>query len=319
MKRSFRRLIILSIVFVVTGIGALVTVLNKYSTGNKSDAVRLAIADTMLVQKVIFQNATATPQSLTKAANGGWVINEKYKVRKQLIDLMLVGVSRLEEKRPVSEENKAKVIEELKKSGVKVSVVQEGKTETFYVKTNDNDPNSSYFLKENSTEPKVVYVPGFTGDITNLFVLSESDWRSKELFASTPRSLQSVKVTYQNKHAENNFEIGYKNNSFEVLGVERLDSNKLFEYLTIYQQVNVDNFVVDKKDSILNILQKEEPEAVIQVKDIHPGRSKTLKIYAENKEVKGFYGIVEEDNEVVVFKPQNIMRLLVRKSYFSKS
>ena len=68
-----------------------------------------------------------------------------------------------------------------------------------------------------------------------------------------------------------------------------------------------------------NAATTQKPEAVIEVKDIHKDKSNTLKIYAENKQIKAFYGIIEGENELVILKPQNIMRLLVRKSYFSKS
>src|SRR5207244_538055 len=101
---------------------------------------------------------------------------------------------------------------------------------SFKLYTNDNDPNSSYYLAEGSSEPLIVYVPGFSGDMTNLFKLDEAGWRSRELFRSNPMTLQSIKISYPSM-AQNNIEINYtEGRNFKINGVTNIDSTRLLTY-----------------------------------------------------------------------------------------
>ncbi len=136
------------------------------------------------------------------------------------------------------------------------------KDPTFIVKenyyTNENDVNSTYFLAEGSSDPVIVFVPGVKGDLSELASLQEQDWRSRVLFNSSPRSLQKVSVSFPGAPSEN-FTIVSKGNKFEVENLPAQDSSKIHRYLMLYGVTNVDKYIVNGKDTIVNQLHKGKP------------------------------------------------------------
>ncbi len=317
MKQS-ARIKLLTFLFLLTGIGASLILL-KNTGWNTSEASALDISvDSSSLRKITLRYGTTTTL-LSKEGSNSWKVNGQYKVRPNLIQLMIVGLSKAEIKRPVSSENKAKVLELLKQKGVEVKVEGGDWHKTFLLSSNDNDANSSYYLEAGSTEPYVVYVPGFSGDMANLFKMDEASWRSRELFISTPLSLQKISVSYPTLK-NNNVEIRWNaDKTFEVSGISsQVDTGKVLTYLAQFEQVNVDSYLSENKETILAELRKSPPQAIIEVSDLNPSGSHKLSVYGESKEPKGLYAIIEPENEPVIMKPETLFRLLVRKDFFEK-
>ncbi|HVD99321.1 MAG TPA: DUF4340 domain-containing protein [Cytophagaceae bacterium] len=310
------RIKILFLLFVFTGLGAAL-VLFKNTDFGKSDSSSLKVAiDSSSLQKVTLRYDSLTTV-LTKG-NQNWMLNGKYKARTNLTQLMILGLSKAEVKRPVAEENKQKVADQLRKSGIRVTAEGDGWKKTFLLSSNDNDANSSYYMDEQSSEPYVIYVPGFSGDMANLFKMDEAGWRNRELFTSTPLSLQKITVSYPAFKASN-VEIRWNpDKTFDVVGVKKVDSAKVITYLSQFDQVNIDHYIYKDKVAILQTLRKNAPQAIIEVSDLDPSANHKLSVYGESKEPKGIYAIIEPGDELVTMKPETLFRLLVRKEFFEK-
>lgn len=316
MKQAIR-IKLLSLLFILTGLGA-AFVLMKNAGFGKDDVSSFKISvDSVSLSKVTLQYENTT--TLIAKEGQGWKVNGKYKARPSLVQLMVVGLSKAEIKRPVAEENKAKVTEALRQKGILVKAEGEGWTKKFLISSNDNDANSSYFLEEGSSEPYVIFVPGFSGDMANLFKMDESGWRSRTLFTSSPLSLQKITVTYP-AFKTSNVEIKWNpDKTFEIAGIKNnIDSSKVITYLSQFEQVNVDAYVYKNKDSIMSAVRKNSPQAIIEVSDLDPSGNHRLNVYNQSKEPKGIYAIIEPENELVVMKPETLYRLLVRKEFFLK-
>lgn len=311
------RIKIYLILFMISGIGAAVVLMKDIHFGSDSGSATKIAVDTAAITKISYSTDSSSVFLALKGKDK-WKVNNKFNARENLIKLMMVGLAKAEVKRPVAEENKEKVLKYLSSKGVKVKIEGDEKTVSFLIISNENDANSSYYLAEGSKEPLIIYVPGFSGDMTNLFKLDESGWRSKELFRSNPMTIQNIKVTYPSQ-PQSSFEIIYtEGRNFRIPGVINMDSTRLFTYLLQYEQVNVDNYITENKDLILEKLKKEKPNAIIELKDIDPLKSKTVLLFGESRVNKGIYCVIKESSELVVIKPETLMRLLVRKELFNK-
>jgi hypothetical protein len=310
------RIKLLSFLFILSGLGAAFVLFKNSGFKNENTSSIKVSVDSSTLNKITLHYDSQTTV-LTKGRRS-WMVNGKYKTRSNLLQLMMIGLSKAEVKRPVAEENKKKVRELLKQKGISIKAEGDDWNKSFLLASNDNDANSSYYMEEGSSEPYVIFVPGFSGDMANLFKMDEAAWRSRELFISTPVSLQKITISYP-AFKESNVSIQWNaNKTFNIAGVKNADSSKVITYLAQFEQVNVDQYVYKNKENILTTLRKNAPQAIIDVSDLDPAGNHTLTIYEESKEPKGIYAIIAPENELVIMKPETLFRLLVRKEFFEK-
>lgn len=314
--KQLSRIKLLSVLFILTGLVA-AFVLFKDSTFNNNEPSSLKIStDSASLNKITLLFDTQSTV-LTKGDNN-WQVNGKYKARPTLIQNIVIALSKVEVKRLVAEENKKKIIDLLKQKGVRVNIEGDEWNKKFLISSNDNDANSSYYLEEGSSEPYIVYVPGITGDMAILFKMTEVKWRNRALFVSTPMSMQKVAVSYP-EHKSSNVEIKWNSDkTFQIEGVNKVDTSKIINYLSQFEQVNVDSYVYENKDTIMASMRKNLPKVIIEVADLVPSGSHKLSIYNESKDPKAIYAIVEPENELVTMSPETLYRILVRKDFFEK-
>lgn len=314
MKQALRIKLLFSI-FLITGLGAGYVLLKNTNYGSSSDAKMKIALDSATLSKITLSHSDQTTVLVRGQRN--WTVNSKYKTRQNPIQLMVVGLSKAEIKRPVAEENKKRVTDLLNKNGILVTAEGEGWKKSFRIVGNDNDANSSYYKEEGQNELYVVYVPGFTGDMSILFKMTEADWRSKELFISTPLSLQQINVNYPS-FKDKNIEIKWNDKNFTIGGIKNIDSTRVVTYLSQFEQVNVDNYIYKDKEILLQTLRKKAPQAIIKVADLAPSGNHTLNLYHESKDPIGIYGIIEPENEVVTLRKETLQRILVQRDFFEK-
>ncbi|GAL84985.1 hypothetical protein CHU_1548 [Sporocytophaga myxococcoides] len=316
--RELKKLSPYIFLFVITGLAALYTLLGGSGSDSfNNEKLSVGVADTTAITSVSFQVNNQTT-NLQKKANGKWSVNNKYDAREKLISLLFFGLNKIEVKRPVADNKKTEVVKKLKQDGVKISVESSGEKNVFYVMSNENDVNSTYFLSESSSDPVIVFVPGVKGDLSELASLKEQDWRSRILFNSSPRSLQKVSVSFPAAPSEN-FTIVSRGNKFEVENLPLQDSSKIHRYLMLYGVTNVDKYIVDGKDTIVNQLHKAKPFSTIQVDDIVDNLSKTVDIYLDPWKQGKIYALIRNTGELITLNPELTNYLLVKKSFFAPS
>jgi len=314
--KATNRIKILSVVFVLLAIGAWFSVQKKFSTNTIDQSEgNVAIQDTASISKIkVEQNGKLLV--LTKSADG-WVVNGKYKTVYRPMTMMLVGLNQLQIKRPVSDESKARVLKDLQEKGAKVTVENAEGVTTLTFLTNENDINTTYLLTQKSQEPVIAYVPGISGNINNLFKLSENDWRNRRLFYSNPRTLKSIKVSYPQNPAEG-FEINYSEGKLELAGVSSLDSSKFFPYIAAFQNIPVSFYLSDKKDSANALIQKSQLLGKIEVNDLDSVKTNSVEVFKDSGNKKDYFGRVGKTGEPVVLNKEIFDYLLAKKSQFIK-
>jgi hypothetical protein len=299
---------------VITGIIAVWTLINKEKSGKPeySDFIKI---DTTNLVKVTFTNNSQSHYVAPKTALV-WFIDSKYDVRKDIITTMKLGLARMEVKMPVASEIKEKIRKRLISEGVHVEVLTEEGKKEFWILTNDNDENSSYFINAPSAEPYIVYVPGFTGDLTDLFKLAPGDWRNKALFRNFAGGIEEIQLKYESV-PKDGFIIKKVLNKYEVVDMPVVDSTRLQTYLSLFQHINVENYLVDKqKDSVEYLLKSHQPEVFLSVVDFDKSRSRTIQIYKALPGTKLLYARIVDNGELVTLSPEVFFRLLVRKQWF---
>src|SRR5690606_2143057 len=135
-----KRLAILSVVFIVSGLFAIWTTTDSKNVSSFNNTVKnLSYSDTTSISAISISEGREV--KILKRSNSKWVINEQYKVRQQLITLLFFALNKLEVKRPI-DKNKKQIIEELKKYNLLIEVKGE-ENRKFYIMPNPNDVNSS--------------------------------------------------------------------------------------------------------------------------------------------------------------------------------
>jgi hypothetical protein len=165
-------------------------------------------------------------------------------------------------------------------------------------------------------EPYIIYVPGFTGDLSDLFKLKAGDWRNKALYRNVLGSIQEIELSYASA-PEDGFKIENDLGKYHVVNMKNTDSTKLYTYLSVFQHINVENYLVDEqRDSVDYLLENQKPEVTLTLIDSDKTQSKIIQIYKALPGTKSLYAKNVDNGELVTLNPELIYRLLVRKQWF---
>jgi hypothetical protein len=247
-----------------------------------------------------------------------WYIDNAYPVKDQFLALIQTGFSRLKVKRVLSKEFTAQADSVFAAEGIALHWTSTEDKGSFSVVSNPNDPNSSYYRSPAlGNETYVAFVPGFTGDISNIFKLEAGEWRKKTLIAGSSRTIQSIQLQYSHQQSES-FILRFINGDYQVIDVPSLDSTKLYTYLGHYEQLSVDKYLSSAKADSLKATNKIDLIAQLDVKLLDAQASRTLDIYRLDKE-QGFALVyIRPTNEWALIKTQRLFPLMIKKAYFVK-
>jgi hypothetical protein len=309
-----KRIVIWMVLFVLTGIGALQVLWSDSKSSNPVYEGFVKV-DTSDIEQIRYSYKGAS-HTIEVVSNFKWMIDGKYELRPEIIQLIKIGMGRMEPKMTVSNELVAQVTQTLSEKGVKIEVQGEEQNISFVIGANPNDQNSSWFIGGENAQPIVIQVPGFTGDYSTIFRMNVQDLRDPLVFSSIPGSLLELEVNYKDQ-PKYNFFIRLGDRGYEVDGIAKLDTNKLYTYLNLYRQVNVYSYMLDKaKDSVEALLKGKMPEVSIRLKDREIKKSNMLIIYEALPGDKYLYGKIVEKNELVLLSPKTLQYLLVRRDLF---
>ena len=152
-----------------------------------SEETAFAIADTASVDKIFISTKSGKSNTLTRKAGNHWVLNDHYEARKDMVNMLLETMKRMEVKRPADKLSRNNAIRDIAALGRKVEVYQKGElAKTFYVGQTTDEHMGTYFIMEGSEDPYVLHMPGFNGFITSRFDIEEAKWRSVPVSAVRP-------------------------------------------------------------------------------------------------------------------------------------
>lgn len=168
------------------------------STINKAES-DFAVADTALIDKIYIADKGDSEILLQRKENNSWVVNNKYKVRKGAIDLLLETIKRIKAKHPAADAAYDNIVRNMAGNAKKAEIYTKGNEQpvkTYYIGGTDLEKTANYMLIEDAEQPYAVHIPGFTGYISGRYILKEIDWRDRTIFALRPENIKSVTLQY---------------------------------------------------------------------------------------------------------------------------
>ena len=151
----------------------------------------------------------------------------------------------------------------------------------------------SYGQKDNDKE-KHLYKLGLSGYSTYLagiFMLRAVQFRNRLLFASTPYSLQKVRMTHL-QNTKESFSIIIHNDEIRMEGPLLADSvwneEEIENYLTLFRGFFTNEYIERGQVAYYDSLLNTEPMFLLEVDDVYPEFSKKIAVYMPLEEAQPY-------------------------------
>lgn len=271
--------------------------------GSAFDPGLFALEDINQVDRVVMTRGEEVLDF--RAFSQGFLINDQYPMDQGLLSVLGAVLQQVRVQRPVSEKLQAGIWEDLQQQGTRVQVYMGEKLLEEFWAGGDALKQTSYF----ATGQGAVYVvnlPGYTSYVSGLFSMELSGWRTKNVFRNTWRSILSFKLE-DNRAAENNLEITYKDPFFGVSGVQKIDSNRVINYL--------ENLGALRAEALIDTSYQGDPWKTLTTEDIDPLKNTSLILFEPGKDslILG-----RSQDQYYLFRKQRINPLLQTPGYFER-
>ena len=279
-----------------------------------ADYTAFKIEDTASIDRIVLSNRSNQQTVLVRNTNRWDVENGNFPARKDLVEVTLNTLRRMEVKEFVSKAGRDHQLKQLAVHGTKVEVYQNGEiTRRFYVGGPTQNHMGTYMMLDGADMPVVVYVPGFRGYLSNHFTPNIQEWKSRQIFAYHISDIQSVKVKHV-RNPEQSFKV-------EVLSplqfalfrgpslsqnMPSFDTSLVKVFLQNFKALGFENFVdvnAARMDSVragyglysVEVLDKEGTLRKVDLYQI-PLPPGTLNMLGEpvNFDVDRMYGVVDD-------------------------
>ncbi len=224
------------------------------STITNSDV--FAISDTSIVTKIFLADRQGNTISLDKN-NNEWTINNKYKVRKESISILLETLNKIRIKRPVSLSSFNHIIRDLSTTGIKIEIYANDLTplKIYTIGNETKDQLGTYMIlhsnssQESITEPFIMHIPGFNGYLAPRYgiqarILNERTWRSRVIFDKSP--IRNITLNYLNQPELSFSLISSPINLLDFTGnIIDHNNNALIEYIKKFTNLQCESFKND--------------------------------------------------------------------------
>ena len=228
---------------------------------------------------------------LEKQDDGTWLVNAKYKVRKDMVDLLLATMKNLRVIAPVPRAAYNTVVGNLAARSTKVEIYQRKylidlfyrirlfprvkQTKVFYVGDITPDNIGTHMILENSDMPFVVYWPGFRGFVASRFSTSEKDWRDHSIFSEKYLNIESVEVFFPGKPELSYRVINNREGFLDLIPygketpVQTYDTLKMLGFITAFEDIRYEALIDDMDMNIVDSIVSSQPMHMITLTDIH--------------------------------------------------
>lgn len=267
MKRSTVLLIVLVLV-----LGAVTLYLTTRDQTNtiKRELRDFAVQDTAAVDK-IFMVRKSNDQVLLNREGDHWLVNEKYVVRTDAIDLLLKTLNRIKVKAPVPESAMDNVLTMMATRNTKVEIYSRGKLQkTIYVGGPTQDQMGTFMMLEGSSVPFVVHIPGFVGYLSTRFFTEENNWRSPIIFRYNFDEIAQIK-SINNDHPEQSFVLDKTGTHFDMRTLSgnqqapQLDTLAVKFFVSNFERVASEFFADGLPTEMLDSLNAANPFHILEV------------------------------------------------------
>ncbi|MGL1889502.1 MAG: DUF4340 domain-containing protein [Reichenbachiella sp.] len=265
--------------------------------------------DTSLIQSI---NIEFKGQEVEiSRTSDGWKIDGDKRVDPSLIDVFNAIVSQVTVLRPVSPLNFEEIKEDLVSKGRKVTIETVSGSSTFYVGGN-SQKTQSYFATKDLTDIYLVGIPGYNHYLSGVFELNKGQWRSRTLFNSNWRTMQSLELRYLGA-PDDLLSIKFDGTFFAVNGVLTADSLSTVNYINQFENFQLNDYLEAGVYPTYDSLKQTAPFAELVIQDIDSDYNKSFVIYPKMKGEQ-FYLFVSKAGEMIVLDEKRVKNIL-KKPY----
>lgn len=250
---------------------------NRTSTIDK-EASNFGYKDTASIDK-IFLADKENKSVLVERTKNGWILNQKYPVRPDVIELLLYTIKMVEVKSPVSKSSRENVIKVLSSKSTKVEIYSKGKKiKQYYVGHPTQDHLGTHMLltnlddDKNYDEPFITHIPGFDGFLSTRYNTEELDWRDRLVLNFRPPQIKQIKMDLH-EFPDSSYVIDLF--SLQRFGLKSVklgkqlpfEEDKIKQFIAYFQNINCE-VVLDKTNPLVDSLSKQAvPFATLTITD----------------------------------------------------
>jgi hypothetical protein len=238
-------------------------VYQQRGNGTMKEAMHdFAVEDTASITRIFLADKYGRKVLLNRKSAIVWELEGGQKVRKDLIDVLLKTIYRVEMKAPVAQSAHNNIVKLLAGKSVKVEIYEgDDRVKTYYVGDATNDNMGTYMLLEGSSTPFICHIPGFNGYLTSRYVTDPLVWRDTEVFANRLPQIAELQIDYQ-EYPEKSFKVTRSKEgkySLSTLNppqqIADFDTVELMRYLLGYDNIRfegIQQYAQHRVDSIVN-------------------------------------------------------------------
>lgn len=179
-------------------------------------------------------------------------------------------------------------------------------------------------FSSNATKTKTIFskddsayemeIPGFTDYVGGIFELNEDQWRDRLVFNGSWRTIQRISVDYQ-KTNDADFEIRFKDQFFEIEGVDQVDTTAVMNFLNQFQYFQANERISPGRISSADSIVTTTPLAVLRIEDINYQEPLELRFFPSAQD-QAYHLVLDQNGEMVAIDPPRTARILKSKSEF---
>ena len=280
MKKS--TIIILTVLIALAGLSIYIYKNKSKTSTIDKDASDFKYKDTASIDKIFLADEDGK-QILIERKKEGWIVDEKYHARPDVIDLLLYTIRSVEVKSPVSKKGRTSVIKIMASKSTKIEIYSKGeKVKQYFIGHPTQDNTGTYMILtnietgENYEEPFITHIPGFDGFLSTRYLTDAVDWRDRILINYRPPQIKQIKLDLH-EVPDSSFVIDlFSMQRFGLktkIGSINFEEDKMKQYIAYFQNVNCE-IVLDKKDKIVDSLNKSAiPFATLTITDRNNGNN----------------------------------------------
>lgn len=287
---------------------------SSFSTDPEKEITKIELSDG--INKVVLEKQKET-----------WLVNGRSEARKSGIFFILRILQELKIKSPVSPQLFDNEITKNNIVPVKVKVFERRKLLKSYLvyKTGSNKYGNIMKMKEGS-KPFIVYVPGYEGDISSGFIVSQLFWEPYTVFNLLPSEISSV--TFENlSDTASSFSIKNIGHQFVLDGQsarhEGWDTSLVVRYISYFAWIPFESWASDITEPVRKEIESSLPIYRITVVTT-AGRKIAMSLWqrkigtgnSETIDSDRLLGKTGERDELFIMRYFDIDPLIKKRSYF---
>lgn len=319
---------------------SLILILSGNGGADEIDTTVFKLADTKSIDHIMIEKPTEKVE--LKFSNLSWnisvnsvahpEINGLWPADRDLIDVLFATMEQAVPKRRVASRLQDSIVNQILKSGIKVSFFTNTKTEKVISVFGNEALGITYFLNNDDNIPYLMTIPGYRVYVAGIFEQAANSWRDKRIFNFNWRNFESLSAEFPSQQKQN-FQVAMVGRYFSIVGENNIDTTALNDYLDAVSLIEADAFYEPGESVKMDSLISSVPTMIISVKDVG-GQIYSLNLFEMSKnqgsalafwknrilEAGVEVGVNDSDRpvDIVWFDKRNIFRLYKVKNDFIK-